>query len=84
MSKDSVKSGDGWVFRSKVMLNGELILSSLKVVRLDTVKVLHVGLMVSHIVDLSIKDGRPLVLMHRCSHPRELRYDVLVGTEDFF
>lgn len=66
------------------MVDSELVLSCLKVVRLDSMKVLEVGLMVSDIVYFRVKDGRPLVLMHRRGDPRELINDVLVGAEDLF
>lgn len=82
MSQYSVKHAGSGVFGDKVMVDGELVLSRLKVVRLDTVKVLEVGLMVSNIVDFRVKNGRALVLMHRRSDPGELINDVLVGAED--
>ena len=84
MSQYSVKHASSGVFGDKVMVDCELVFSRLKVVRLDTVKVLEVGLMVSNIVDFRVKDGRSLVLMHRGSDPGELINNVLVGAEDLF
>jgi len=54
MSEGFVKGCGGMVSRCEIVINSKLILSRLEVVRLDSVHVLGVGLMVSHIIDFNI------------------------------
>ena len=54
MSECLVKGCGLRVRRCEIVIYSKLVLSRLKVVRLDSVHVLGVGLMVSHIIDFNI------------------------------
>jgi len=54
MSEGFVKGCGLRVSRCEIVIYSKLILSRLEVVRLDSVHILGVGLMVSHVIDFNI------------------------------